>query len=67
LITGGHIRRDEDKFFLGLFTLFDFKSGIAQRIELSQFEGFDTSKRGGKFGDVLYKPIQITILCLGID
>ena len=29
LITGGYVRRDEDKFLLGFFTFSNFKSGVA--------------------------------------
>jgi hypothetical protein len=49
LITGGHIRRDEDKFFLSLLPS-DFKGGIAERFDW--FYRMTNPGEWGKFGNL---------------
>ena len=67
LIAGGYIRRNKDKFLLGLLTLSDFKSEIACGWKGRYVKGFDVSKRGCKSWNFLDELIKISVLSLGID
>jgi hypothetical protein len=67
LITGCHVRGNEDKFLLGLLTFFNFESGRTQRLEIGYVDGFNASKRRGKLRDILNETFKISIFALGID
>jgi hypothetical protein len=67
LVTGSYIRRDENKFLLGLRALSDFEGSISERFEMSYLERFNPCQGGCKGRDVLNKLMEISIFAFGID
>jgi hypothetical protein len=69
LITGCHIRGDEDEFILSLnfFAFSDFKSGVTQRFKVFHIKRFNPGQGRRKGRDILNELMKTSILSLGID
>jgi hypothetical protein len=67
LVTGGHIRGNENKFLLGLRALSNFKGSISERFEMSHLKRFNPCQGRCKGRDILNELMEISILAFGID